>query len=70
MVLGGAKRISDYDLGVLMSSVFLVIAIDHNLGPIRDGEVNWDLIPLAVGLALMERVERHSESCGSVMALL
>ena len=70
LVLGGVKRISGCDLGVLMSSVFLVIAIGHNLGPIGEGEVNSDLIPLAVGLALMGRVARHSESCDSVIELL
>ena len=39
-----------------MSPVFLVIAIEHNFGPIGDGEVNSDLIALVVGLAQMERV--------------
>ena len=70
LVLGGVKRISGCDLGVLMSSVFLVIAIGHNLGPIGEGEVNSDLIPLAVGLARMGRVARHSESYDSGIELL
>jgi hypothetical protein len=70
LVLGGAKRISDCDLGVLMSSVFLVILIDRNLGSIGEGEDNSDLIPLAVGLVLMGRVERRSASYDSAIELL
>jgi hypothetical protein len=71
LVLSGAKRISDCDLGVLMPPpVFLVIAIDNNLGPIGEGEVNSDLFPLALGVVLMRLVERHSASCDLVIELL
>jgi len=47
-----------------------VIAIDNNLGPIGEGEVNSDLFPLALGVVLMRLVERHSASCDLVIELL
>ena len=67
--LRGAKRTSDCDLGGPHVPAFLVIAIDYNLGPIGEGEVNSDLVPLAGRLVLMGCVERHLASCDSVIVL-
>ena len=70
LALGGTERISDSDLWILVSSIFLVIAINHNLGTVGEGEVNSNLIPLAVGFVLMGRVERHTASRDPVVELL
>ena len=70
LALSGAECISDRDLWVLVSAVLLVIAINHNLGTVGQGEANSNLISLAVGFVLMGRIKRHAAPSYPVVELL